>query len=225
MKLPSVRSIRSSLFHRAGTLALAVTLCVSTSLAAADAFVSLFDGKTTEGWTPVAGKSGNWKVQDGLLVTQGEGGGWLSTNGEYADFIVQLEYRTRPGGNSGVFIRSPRSGDPAYTGMEIQLLDDDDAQYKNLKPFQYTGSIYGVVAAKRGHTKKPGEWNSIAIEAKGPKIKVTLNGTVIVDADLTDHADAAAQHPGIKRDRGYIGLQSHSDVVEFRNIKIKDLSK
>jgi hypothetical protein len=200
------------------TLALAPTAWADDS-----GFVPLFDGKTTEGWTPVGGKAGNWLAEDGLLVTKGEGGGWLSTNKTYDNFILKLEFRVGAAGNSGVFIRSPRSGDPAYTGMEIQVLDDNDPQYKNLKPFQYTGSVYGVVAAKRGHTKPPGEWNQMEIRAEGPKVTVKLNGTTIVDADLSAHGDAAKEHPGILRKEGYIGLQSHSDPVKYRNIMVKEL--
>lgn len=184
----------------------------------------LFDGKSTEGWTEVGGKKGNWLVENGLLITRGEGGGWLSTNKTYGDFLLKLEYRVGPGGNSGVFIRSPRTGDPAYTGMELQVLDDDHPMYKDLKPFQYTGSVYGVVAAKRGHTKAPGEWNQMEVHAKGPKVVVKLNGTVIVDADLSQHPDAVKTHPGILRKDGYIGLQSHSDPVQYRNITIEELN-
>jgi hypothetical protein len=185
--------------------------------------VALFDGQSTKGWTPVGGKPDNWAVRDGLLVTRGDGGGWLSTDKTYANFVLRLEYRTGPAGNSGVFIRAPREGDAAYTGMEIQILDDDDAKYKALQPFQYTGSVYGVVAARRGHTKPPGQWNAMEITADGPKVRVVLNGAEIVKADLTEHSSAADKHPGILRRDGYIGLQSHSDPVEFRNITIKEL--
>ena len=156
-------------------------------------------------------------------MTKGEGGGWLSTEKTYGDFVLKLEYRLRPGGNSGVFIRSPRTGDPAYTGMEIQILDDESDRYKALQPFQYCGSVYGVVAAKRGQAKPAGEWNALEIRAEGPKVQVKLNGATIVDANLDDHPDAAEKHPGIKRRDGYIGLQSHSEPVEFRNIQIKEL--
>ena len=201
---------------------LALALAAPLVAAEDEGFTPLFDGKSTAGWTPVAGKQGNWTVADGLLVTRGEGGGWLSTERTYGDFVLKLEYRLRAGGNSGVFLRSPRSGDPAYTGMEIQVLDDEDARYKSLQPFQYCGSIYGVVAAERGHTKPAGEWNMMEIRAEGSKVQVKLNGATVVDADLEKHADAAEKHPGIKRRDGYIGLQSHSEPVEFRNIRIKE---
>jgi len=197
---------------------------VSPATAEDSEFVSLFDGKTLEGWTPIKSGAGNWLVQDGLLVTKGQGGGWLSSNKTYKDFVLKLEFRLENGGNSGVFIRSPHEGDPAYSGMELQVLDDDAPQYKTLKPFQYTGSVYGVVPAKRGHTKTPGEWNQMEISAKGSKVVVKLNGTTIVDADLSEHMDAAKAHPGILRKDGYVGLQSHSDPVQFRNISIKELN-
>jgi hypothetical protein len=183
----------------------------------------LFDGKSLNGWTTVAGKEGNWVVENGLLITRGEGGGWLSTKDEYADFHVSLEYKLKPGGNSGLFIRSPHEGDPAYTGMEIQILDDDDARYAQLMPYQYCGSVYGVEATKRGHTKPAGQWNQMEVIAKGTHIQVLLNGATVVDTDLKNHKDAVSTHPGIERSEGYIGLQSHSEPVEFRNIKIKSL--
>ena len=209
---------------RPGLRTLIPALLLAHASSAADSgFTPLFDGTSTVGWTVVGGKPGNWLVRDGELVTQGRGGGWISTDKTFDDFVLRLEYLVRPGGNSGVFIRSPRSGDPAYTGMEIQVLDDDDDRYRELEPFQYTGSIYGVVAAQRGHTWKPGEWNQMEITARGPKVVVKLNGAVVVNANLARHADASQQHPGILRTKGYLGLQSHSDEVRFRNIEIKEL--
>ena len=213
-------SSRSASFAVLSVLALGAAV---SAIAGDDEFKTLFDGNTMKGWTMVGGKEGNWVVQDEILVTKGEGGGWLSTDKEYADFTLKLEYRTKVGGNSGVFIRSPRSGDPAYTGMEIQVLDDDADVYKKLKPAQYCGSIYGVVATKRGFTKQAGEWNAMEIPARGTHITIKLNGATVVEADLAEHQDAAKEHPGIKRTSGYIGLQSHSEPVEFKNIMIKEL--
>ncbi len=188
-----------------------------------DGATPLFDNKSLSGWEPVNSKPGNWTVKDGQLLTKGEGGGWLSTTNIYSNFTLSLEYKTTKGGNSGVFIRCPRQGDGAYVGMEIQLLDDDDDQYKALKPYQYTGSVYGVIAAKRGSTRPHGEWNTMDITANGPKVIITLNGNKIVDGRLDEHPDSEKTHPGILRKDGYIGLQSHSDEVAFRNIRIKEL--
>lgn len=200
-----------------------VALTGGLVLAVDDEFKPLFDGKTLQGWTAVGGKSDNWTAKDGILVTRGDGGGWLSTAETYDDFHLKLEYRLQAGGNSGVFIRSPQTGDPAYSGIEIQILDDNDARYADIKPFQHCGSVYGIVAAKPGHTRPPGEWNQMEIIAKGTKIRIVLNDTSIVDADLAEHESAAAEHPGMKRPSGYIGLQSHSEPVEFRNVSVKRL--
>ncbi|GIW87550.1 MAG: glycosyl hydrolase [Isosphaeraceae bacterium] len=184
---------------------------------------ALFDGSSLNGWTLVGGTPGNWLAQDGRLITRGQGGGWLSTEREYDNFELSLEYKLQPGGNSGVFIRAPRSGDPAYTGIEIQILDDDDPRYQNLKPYQYCGSVYGVIPAQRGATRGPGQWNQMIIRADNRRIQVVLNGQKIVDGNLDEHRDAAAEHPGILRERGYIGLQSHDEPVEFRNLTIRPL--
>lgn len=205
------------------TLAICLAFSCSLTVGSQDQPSPLFDGKSLKGWANVGGSEGNWLVRDGLLITRGEGGGWLSTEKEYRDFEISLEYKLQAGGNSGVFIRSPHTGDPAYTGIEIQILDDNDDRYKDLRPFQYCGSVYGVIAAKRGSTNGPGEWNRMTIRAAGSRITVSLNGQTIVDGDLKDHPEAAAEHPGIQRDRGFIGLQSHSEPVEFRNITLKSL--
>jgi hypothetical protein len=183
----------------------------------------LLNGSDLAGWKVINGKEGNWGVKDGILFTKGEGGGWLSTEREYDNFQLDLDFRLAPGGNSGVFLRSPRQGDPAYTGMEIQVLDDYASEYANLKPWQNCGSLYGVQAASGRVTKKAGEWQHYTIVAQGPRVLVTLNNQVIVDADLISHMDKESTHPGLKRRSGYIGLQCHSLKVEFRNITIKEL--
>jgi hypothetical protein len=185
----------------------------------------LFDGKSLAGWKRIEGNPENWTVENGVIVTRGAGGGWLSTEAIYRDFEIELEYRLQPGGNSGLFVRAPHEGNPAFAGIEIQLLDDDAPEYKELEPFQYTGSVYGVVAAKRGHTKKPGEWNALRVRCEGPKIVVHLNSEPIVSANLEEHPDAAKEHPGILRREGYVGLQAqHGEgPVEFRNIRMKSV--
>lgn len=185
--------------------------------------VPLFDGRSLDGWTPVDVDEGEWKAVDGLLVNAGQGHGWLSTNAVYQDFEISLEYRLQPGGNSGIFLRAPREGLPWLTGIEIQILDDDAEIYRELRPAQYCGSVYGVVPARRGHTKPPGEWNSLRITAQGSLIVVRLNGELVVDADLAQHQGAVTDHPGLRNREGYIGLQSHNEPVEFRDIRIREL--
>jgi hypothetical protein len=184
---------------------------------------NLFNGTDLAGWKIVEGKEGSWQVVDGILRAQSGGGGWLSTVREYGNFQLDLDFRVPEGGNSGVFIRTPRQGDPAYVGMEIQVLDDYAAQYATLKPWQYTGSIYGVQAPSVRASKKANEWQQMQIVADSAHVMVTLNDRTIIDTDLILHMDKESSHPGLKRRTGFIGLQSHGTGVEYRNIRIKEL--
>ncbi len=183
-------------------------------------FQALFNGKDLDGWKPT-GKAQVWGAEDCVLFCQGGGGGWLMTAKEYGDFELRLEYKMPSKGNSGVGLRSPLQGDPAYVGMEIQLIDDEGWPGK-LQEWQHTGSIYNVVPAKTTNNKPVGEWNSLRITCKGRQVKVEQNGAVLVDANLDDYKEKHAEkHPGILRDKGHIGLQSYNFRVEFRNIFIK----
>jgi hypothetical protein len=195
---------------------------------APEGFEPLFNGKDLTGWK--VNKGGNmkvWGAEDGILYVQGTGGGWLMTEKEYGDFEVQLEFKVPEKGNSGVALRSPMEGDPAYAGMEIQILDDawytNEANYKGLRRTQLTGSIYDVVPPSKDATKPVGEWNKLHITAKGRHVTVELNGTKIVDANLDDHKKRADKHPGLLREKGHLGLQSHDGRVEFRNLYVKSL--
>jgi HEAT repeat protein len=181
----------------------------------------LFNGKDLTGWELVGGST-PWGVKDSVLFTEGGGGGWISTAKEYDNFKLELEFRVPNGGNSGVFLRTPREGDPAYVGMEIQVLDDYAKEYATLHPWQYTGSVYGVQAPSVRASKKAGEWQDYVIVADGPHVTVTLNHQLIIDADLISHLDLEKAHPGLKRRKGYIGLQNHSTKIEYRNIRITE---
>src|SRR5262249_17928846 len=132
-------------------------------------------------------------------------------------------YKMSKHSNSGVALRTPVQGDPAYVGMEIQLIDD--LNWKGLQSWQHTGSIYNVVPAKKIANKDIGEWNTMKINAKGRRRRVENNGEVLVDADLDDYVkEHAKKHPGILRDKGHVGFQSHDNRVEFKNIYLKPLS-
>jgi hypothetical protein len=199
--------------------------------AAEEGFVPLFNGKNLDGWQLVRGRGPGYIVEDGVLVCPADGGGNLYTTKEYGDFVLRLDWRLWDGGNNGVGIRAPLEGDAAYVGMEIQILDEESDKYKKngvsvLKPTQYTGSVYDVFAAKPGHVKREGVWNAYEIHAQGPKIRVTLNGTVISDVDLSTVKDPEVlkKHPGLLRKSGYVGFLGHGTRVEFRNIRIRELS-
>lgn len=186
-------------------------------------FTPLFNGKNLDGWQVLGGKREVWGAEDGLLYVQGKGGGWLMTEKEYGNFELRLEFKVPVNGNSGVALRAPLMGDPAYQGMEIQILDDNGPAYKNLRPTQYTGSIYDVVPPAKHVTRPAGEWNQFRIVARGRQVTIELNGTQIVEANLDDHKDHAKKHPGLLRDKGHLGLQSHDGRVEFRNLYVKEL--
>ncbi len=185
-----------------------------------DEFVNLFNGHDLTGWV---GDTKGYIVEDGKIVCKP--GGNLYTEKEYSDFTLRFEFKLTPGANNGLGIRTSRDGDAAYQGMELQILDNSADKYKDLKPYQYHGSIYGVVPAKRGFQKPVGQWNSQKVIAKGNHITVILNGETIVDADLDEASKDGTmdgrQHPGLKRPTGHIGFLGHGSVVEFRNIRIK----
>jgi len=174
------------------------------------------------GWQQIGGQQGTWRFENGILYTTGEDGGWLATLRPYDDFRLSLEFRVPPGGNSGVFLRAPLEGDPAYTGMEIQILDDYAEQWRDLEPYQYTGSIYGVQAPSERVSKQAGQWQRMVITGRGPRIEVVLNGTKIVDTSLDYYPYKVESHPGLVRSGGYIGLQNHGSRIEFRNIRIRE---
>jgi len=186
-----------------------------------EGFVALFNGKDLKGMKTHAGPLESWGVENGILFTTGKGGGWLMSEEQYKDFELIVEYKVPKVGNSGIALRSPLQGDPAYTGMEIQLLDDPN--YKGLKEWQHTGSIYGVVPSKDPKPNPPGEWNTMHIVAKGRQIKVILNEKVLVDANLDEHKSEAKTHPGILREEGHVGVQNHGNRVEFKRIWVKKL--
>jgi hypothetical protein len=191
-------------------------------------FTFLFDGKTLEGWTLVRGRGPGYVVEDGLLVCPANGGGNLFTAREYSDFVFRFEFRMQPGGNNGVGVRAPLQGDAAFAGMEIQLLDDGHSRYKGrLKPTQYHGSIYDVIPARPGFLRPAGEWNEEEITADGRRIRVVLNGVIIVDADLdiVKEPEILKRHPGLARPSGHVGFLGHGTRVEFRNIRIKELRR
>ncbi|MDX1948327.1 MAG: DUF1080 domain-containing protein [Pirellulaceae bacterium] len=189
-----------------------------------DGFTSLFDGKTLNGWQ--GGKDG-YEVVEGAIVCKPKGGGNLYTDKEYADFHLKFEFKLTPGANNGIGIRTPLTGDPAYVGMEIQVLDDSSERYKNIKDYQHHGSIYGVAAAKTGFQKPVGEWNREEIIVKGKQVTVILNGETIVDVDIakasTPKTIDGNKHPGLERTSGYIGFCGHGAHVEYRNLRIKEL--
>jgi hypothetical protein len=193
--------------------------------ASEEGFVSLFDGQSLNGWTYVGNKDGEYSVQDGVIVCPKSSTGNLLTDKEYSDFVLRLEYRLNHDGNNGVAIRAPMSSENlTYVGVEIQMLDDNAPMHWYIRPWQYNGSVYGIIPARNG-TPKIGEWNTEEITCIGRHYKIKLNDRVIVNADLNrvHDPDVLHAHPGMLRERGHLGFLGHSSRFEFRNIRIKEL--
>jgi len=206
----------------------------------ADGFKPLFNGEDLTGWTDKDGlEHKGYLVKDGMIIVEPKlGGGDLYTAQEYGNFIMRFEFKLTPGANNGLGIRTPRGVNAAYEGMELQILDNTSPRYKNLRPYQYHGSIYDVVPAdpdKKGCLKPGvkwdsddwscGDWNYEEVTANGKQITINLNGATIVDADISKVTDPKVieRHPGLKNKKGYIGFCGHGDKLAFRNLRIKVL--
>ena len=189
-------------------------------------FEQLFNGKNLDGWV---GNKQSYRAENGTIVVdpKGKGGGNLYTEKEYSNFNFRFEFQLTPGANNGLGIHAPLEGDAAYLGKELQILDNTAEKYAQLKPYQYHGSVYGIIPAKRGFLKPVGEWNSEEVIVQGSKIKIILNGTIIVDGDFMEASKNGTMdkkdHPGLQRTNGHIGFLGHGDILSFRNIRIKEL--
>ena len=191
-------------------------------------FTALFDGSSLFNWT---GNTTDYFPLNGELVIDPKRGGKgnLYTKKEYGDFHLKFDFQLTPGANNGLGIRAPLEGDAAYVGMELQILDNTAPMYAKLQPYQYHGSVYGIIPAKQGFLKPVGEWNEEEVIAQGNKIKVILNGEVILEGDIAlatkegtaDHKE----HPGLLNKTGHIGFLGHGSPLKFRNLRIKELTK
>ena len=189
-----------------------------------DGFTDIFNGRTFDGW---AGPLENYDIKDGAIVCKPDKGGTIYWNQALTDFQARLEFKLPAGGNNGLAIRYPGEGDTAYVGMtELQVLDDNYEKVRGpIDPRQAHGSAYGMVAAARGYQRPIGEWNVQDVSVEGSTIRVELNGTVILNTDLSkvDPATymAGRAHPGVTRTSGFFGFAGHNDPVMFRRVQIK----
>ena len=182
---------------------------------------ALFNGKDLSGWAT----TGNWKATaDGTLAIKPRPGeaGWqryadyLWTDKEYADFILDLEYKIPTKGNSGIFLGVKNKKNPVYEGIEIQILDSHGKK-ESLTPHD-CGGVIGIQSPKSNATNPAGEWNKMRISCKGDHLLVDLNGHQIIDLEMSQKIGRSQPLAG------YIGLQDHGLPLEFRNIKIRNLS-
>ena len=196
----------------------------TVSSAYAGEFVDLFNGKDFANW---GGKNkiehAGYAVKDGM-ITSTKKCRVLQTENEYSNYVLQFEFKLTSGANNGLGIHYPGKGDAAYSGMEIQILDNTHPKYANLKDYQFHGGLYTLVASKKGHLKPVGEWNKETVTVNGPHVKVELNGTVIMEANLDEVNKAKPKHEGAKRRKGHIAFCGHGDIVSFKKIKLKELA-
>ncbi len=179
---------------------------------------SLFNGTDLTGWEGAdRGAEECWDVREGILFCTGERGPWLRSVEQFDDFNLRLEYKLRSGGNSGVYLRVPSSGNHHGdgSGIEVQILDDGADRYRNLKPYQYCGSLYAIVPADPRVSRPAGQWNSLEIDCRQTAYRVIHNGVEVIDAD----ADQVPEL-GRRRTTGYLGLQNHSEEVDFRHLRM-----
>ncbi len=217
-----------SSYQRTSRLLLILWLIFSAGVLQAQEteFSPLFDGKSLNGWV---GNKSSYLVKDGMIVIEpkGGGGGNLYTEKEYGNFVLQFEFQLTPGANNGLGIHAPLEGDAAYVGKEFQILDNEAEKYAGLQAYQYHGSLYGVMPAKRGYLRPTGEWNQQEVRINHPFVTVILNGEVIVEGNYLEASQSGTldkkEHPGLARSRGHIGFLGHGDLVRFRHILIKEL--
>ncbi|MDZ4289889.1 MAG: DUF1080 domain-containing protein [Prosthecobacter sp.] len=201
------------------------------TLAARDSegFEEQINGKDLSNWQ---GAVDSYEIKDGSVVCKKGKGGDLLTKEEFENGIIRFEFKLPPAGNNGIALRTPLGGHSASDGLELQVIDSDGynakqaaAGKKGLEPYQYHGSVYHCVGAKHGFLRPVGEWNFQEIEVNGQTIKVTLNGTKILDVDIDKLDRTQIAHPpkGLDNKKGFIGFAGHNDPVEFRSFKVKRL--
>lgn len=204
---------------------------------AGDDFVNLFaDHGVPENWQvtawsdvsqpPPAGAA--WKVAGGVLSGSTPRGTWLVSKREYGNFALDFEFKLGERGNSGVGLRFPASGDPAFEGLEVQMVDPRYYGDDPVEAAQLTGGIYPSIAPAK-QVYKPTEWNRYEITCQGPRVRIQLNGELIQDVDL-DQQQAKLERGVPLSDRprrGRIGFQELSrggSFVQIRNARIKELA-
>ena len=216
------------------------TGCQMTQPASEKGFTSLFDGQSLKGWTLLNPKGGGYAVTNlvgnastnAVIYCAKGGGGNLLSEKQYGDFILRFDFKLTRGANNGLAIRAPmQSGSLSFDGIELQILDNygAEARYeKKLRPEQFHGAVYDVIAPERLDAQKPvGQWNTQEVTAIGRKLSVKVNGKTIINADLNSVKDPVMllKHPGILRASGHIGFLGHNDEVYFKNIRIKELPR
>ncbi len=186
----------------------------------------LFDGTSLDAWQNRDGgpPGDGWVIEDDVLVLRNPGAGYLWTKEQFGDFVLELEFKTE--GNSGVFFRTGNMHDHVDTGLEMQVHRPTETPYRGS-----VGAIYDALAPSKSVATDG--WNTVVLKAEGSRVTIDMNGERIIDANLDDWTEAGKNPDGSENKyrmalkdfprEGYIGLQDHSDVVRYRNIRIRPL--
>lgn len=183
----------------------------------------LFDGKTMAGWVmflpdPNADPTKTWQVKDGVIHCTGEPAGYIRTDKKYKNYRLQLEWRWagKPG-NSGVLLHVQDKDEVWPKSIEAQLMHENAGDFWVIGGTDFKEHVdkddRRVPKKNKSSEKKPGEWNQYDIWCKGDTIKVYVNGVLQNEATECTVSE------------GYIALQSEGAPIEFRNIRIMEISE
>lgn len=181
----------------------------------AEGFISLFDGKSLDGWWLRSPDVQSFEVKDGNIEWVRKGSDAMFTRDRYDNFILRFEWKIEKGGNNGVWLRAPRAVRSSKIGFEFQIMGDSDIAEPTADS---TGSVYRVIPAKALAARPEGEWNEVEIMLNGPHYQATLNGVQIQDVNFDEHPELAW-----RLRKGFICISDHGSPAWFRNIRVKKL--
>ena len=194
-----------------------------------DGWRGLFDEDLSDAIAP----KGVWSFRGGVLTASEDRCIW--SRKEYDNFVLDLEFKTADGTNSGAIVYCSDMGDWIPNSVEIQIADDFSEKWSTAPKTWQCAAVFGHLPAKESRVKKPGEWNRMTVTCRGRKICVVLNGALVTEMDMSlwtsakKNPDGSEIPPWLSKPkaeiatRGHVGLQGkHAGApIYFRNIKIK----
>jgi hypothetical protein len=179
-------------------------------------FVPLFDGKTLAGWSIQDGPASAFRVDDGAIVVDESANfpAWLRSDRQYENFDFRCEFFLKGWMNSGVYLHAPEHGRNMWVGMKINIFHQPD---KEPRP-ESAGSIFPLVPPRAVDVRNQGQWNSLRVLMDWPRLQVWMNDTLVQDLDVETVPELRHRFR-----RGYLGFESLSYPIRFRNVRIREL--
>src|SRR5688572_7526511 len=207
---------RRSFLAAAGMLPAAVRMLDAQSTAGEAGFAPLFDGHTLAGWTVQEGPPSAFRVEDGAIVVDEKSNfpTWLRSDRQYENFDFRCEFFLKGWMNSGVYVHAPEHGRNTWVGMKINIFHQADREPKP----ESVGSIFPLIAPRAVNVRNKGEWNNLRVLVDWPRLQVWMNDTLVQDVDVDSVPEL--RH---RLRRGYLGFESLSYPIRFRNIRIREL--